>query len=183
MPQRSACQNKRTLMVMLWPSDVVFLECVYSLEKLQLQLGPWTHSENVAGICDIFLILSQPRGHSNARDIKNGNVVSIRTLSRKCVLTQTSAKTSPSLLSMTHCQIACFLWKILFILINLFFNWSIIALQNCIGFCQASTWISHRHTCVPSKGKILFLLRVCLGWIIIQVSRLNHKMLYYVKYM
>ena len=29
-------------------------------------------------------------------------------------------------------------------LINLFFNWRIIALQNFAVFCQTSTWISHR---------------------------------------
>ena len=26
------------------------------------------------------------------------------------------------------------------------FNWRIIALQYCIGFCQTSTWINHRYT-------------------------------------
>ena len=30
------------------------------------------------------------------------------------------------------------------------FNWRIIALQYCIGFCHTSTWISHRYTYVPS---------------------------------
>ena len=34
--------------------------------------------------------------------------------------------------------------------IYLFFNWRIIALQDYVGFCQASTWISHWYTCVPS---------------------------------
>ena len=34
-------------------------------------------------------------------------------------------------------------------LINLFFNWRIIALQNFV-FCQTSTWISHRYTYIPS---------------------------------
>ena len=34
---------------------------------------------------------------------------------------------------------------------NLFiFNWKIIALQYCIGFCCVSTWISHRYTCIRS---------------------------------
>ena len=32
----------------------------------------------------------------------------------------------------------------------LFFNWRITALQNCVGFCQILTWISHRYTYVPS---------------------------------
>ena len=30
------------------------------------------------------------------------------------------------------------------------FNWSIIALQYCVGLCHTSTWISHRYTYVPS---------------------------------
>ena len=30
------------------------------------------------------------------------------------------------------------------------FNWKIIALQYCVGFCHTSTWISHRYTYVPS---------------------------------
>ena len=29
------------------------------------------------------------------------------------------------------------------------FNWRIITLQHCDGFCYTSTWINHRHTCVP----------------------------------
>ena len=34
--------------------------------------------------------------------------------------------------------------------IALFFNWRIIALQNHVGFCQTSTWISHRYIYIPS---------------------------------
>ena len=37
----------------------------------------------------------------------------------------------------------CFLFKI-------YFNWSIIALQYCVGFWHTSTWISQRYTYVPS---------------------------------
>ena len=29
-----------------------------------------------------------------------------------------------------------------------FFNWRIIAVQYCVGFCHTSPWISHRHTYV-----------------------------------
>ena len=35
-----------------------------------------------------------------------------------------------------------------FILI-IYFNWRLITLQYCSGFCQTLTWISHRPTCVP----------------------------------
>ena len=28
-------------------------------------------------------------------------------------------------------------------------NWRIMALQNCVGFCQTSTWISHSYTYLP----------------------------------
>ena len=30
------------------------------------------------------------------------------------------------------------------------FNWKIIALQYCIGFCHTPTWISHGYTYIPS---------------------------------
>ena len=35
------------------------------------------------------------------------------------------------------------------------FNLRIIALQNCVGFCHTSTWISHRQTYVPSLLNLL----------------------------
>ena len=34
-------------------------------------------------------------------------------------------------------------------------NWRIITLQHCDGLCHASTWINHRHTCVPSLLNLL----------------------------
>ena len=37
-----------------------------------------------------------------------------------------------------------------YFLIKTYFYWGIIALQCCIGFFHMSTWISHRHTYVPS---------------------------------
>ena len=36
----------------------------------------------------------------------------------------------------------------LFFLIN-YFNWRLITLQYCSGFCHTLTWISHGCTCVP----------------------------------
>ena len=33
------------------------------------------------------------------------------------------------------------------------FNWRLIALQYCVGFCHTSTWISHSYTYVPSLLK------------------------------
>ena len=38
-----------------------------------------------------------------------------------------------------------FFKKILFI----YFNWRLITLQYCSGFCHTLTWISHECTCVP----------------------------------
>ena len=32
----------------------------------------------------------------------------------------------------------------------LIFNWRIIDIQCCVGFCHTSTWINHRYTYVPS---------------------------------
>ena len=40
--------------------------------------------------------------------------------------------------------------SMLFDFFNLFiFNWGIIALQYCVGFCHTSAWSSHRYTYVP----------------------------------
>ena len=47
-----------------------------------------------------------------------------------------------------------FFWCTPFFVKKLFiFNWRIIALQYCIGFCHTSTWVSHRYTYVPSLLK------------------------------
>ena len=32
-----------------------------------------------------------------------------------------------------------------------FFNWRIIALHYCVGFCHTTVWISHKYTQVPSR--------------------------------
>ena len=32
----------------------------------------------------------------------------------------------------------------------IYFNWKIITLQYCIGFCHTVTWINHRYICIPS---------------------------------
>ena len=43
-----------------------------------------------------------------------------------------------------------------FLLIYLFFSWRITALHNSVGFCQTSSWISHRYTYVPSLLNLPF---------------------------
>ena len=40
--------------------------------------------------------------------------------------------------------------RILLPFFNLFFYWTIIALQNFVVFCQTSTWINHRYAYIPS---------------------------------
>ena len=40
-------------------------------------------------------------------------------------------------------------FKILFIYFLVYFNWKLITLQCCGGFCHTVTWISHGCTCVP----------------------------------
>ena len=42
-----------------------------------------------------------------------------------------------------------FLWEFFFFKTLFIFNWRIIALQCCVGFCLTSAWISHRCTYVP----------------------------------
>ena len=39
------------------------------------------------------------------------------------------------------------------------FNWKIIALQHCAGFCHTSTWMSHRCTHVPFLLALSFLFK------------------------
>ena len=48
-----------------------------------------------------------------------------------------------------------FLGFLLFLILNLFFNWRIIALQNCVGFCQTSIWVIHMYMYVPSLFTLL----------------------------
>ena len=48
-------------------------------------------------------------------------------------------------------------WRLIpchFHLFKVHFNWRIIALQYCVGFCHTSTWISHRYIYVPSLLKL-----------------------------
>ena len=45
-----------------------------------------------------------------------------------------------------HLQSSCLLCRIFFFF-N--FNWRLISLQYCGGFCHTFTWISHGYTCVP----------------------------------
>ena len=36
-----------------------------------------------------------------------------------------------------------------FVFVFIYFNWGLITLQYCSGFCHTLTWISHGCTCVP----------------------------------
>ena len=50
-----------------------------------------------------------------------------------------------------------------------FFSWIVIALQNPVGFCQISTWISHRYTYVPSLLNLLPIsCPISLLWVVIE---------------
>ena len=40
-------------------------------------------------------------------------------------------------------------WDCTFNFCKFIFNWRIISLQYCVGFCHTSTWISHRDTYIP----------------------------------
>ena len=43
-------------------------------------------------------------------------------------------------------------WKVILFIFSFFkiyFNWRLITLQYCGGFCHTFTWISHGYTCVP----------------------------------
>ena len=52
-----------------------------------------------------------------------------------------------------------------FHLLNLFFNWSKIALQNCVGFCQTSTWVANGNLLYDSGYSNHGSLTTCrVGW-------------------
>ena len=38
----------------------------------------------------------------------------------------------------------------LYLVFKFIFNWRIIPLQYCVGFCHTSAWVSHKYTRVPS---------------------------------
>ena len=42
-----------------------------------------------------------------------------------------------------------FFWGFTFLFLINYFNWRLITLQYCSGFCYTLTWISHGYTCVP----------------------------------
>ena len=46
--------------------------------------------------------------------------------------------------------LSCFLHRLLKFYLFIYFNWRLIALQYCGGFCHVLTWISHGCTCVPN---------------------------------
>ena len=51
----------------------------------------------------------------------------------------------------------------IYFFIIIYFNWRLITLQYCSGFCHMLTWISHGYTCVPhpelpSHLHLLFLI-------------------------
>ena len=49
-----------------------------------------------------------------------------------------------------HCrQILDHLFFFFFNFFKIYFNWKLITLQYCTGFCHTLTWISHGCTCVP----------------------------------
>ena len=52
-----------------------------------------------------------------------------------------------------------------FIVVYKFFNWSVIALQNCVVFCQTSTWFSHPHPTPPG----CYRAPVWVPWVIQQI--------------
>jgi len=66
---------------------------------------------------------------------------------RRCV--QTSPKLAERGFGTTICWFLYNVFSLIFKIKFIYFNWRIITLQYCDGFCHTSTWISHRDTCPP----------------------------------
>ena len=59
----------------------------------------------------------------------------------------------------------------IFVYILIFiFNWKIIALQCCVGFCHTATWINHRYTHVSSLVNL-----PPISHLILSLSRLSQR--------
>ena len=52
--------------------------------------------------------------------------------------------------------------RVSYYLFKFIFNWSIIALQYCVGFSHTTTWISHKYTYVPSLLNLIPPLQVVI---------------------
>ena len=60
----------------------------------------------------------------------------------------------------SHYYVITLFFKLFF---KIYFNWRIIALQCCLGFCHTTTWISHKYTCLPSLLSLPSLYPTPLG--------------------
>ena len=99
---------------------------MHGVTKNQTRLGEWAHSVLVFGIS---VVKNQP---ANA-----GNMV------------WSVGQADPLKKGMAIPVFFFLLKKIVY------FNWRLIILQYCDGFCHTSTWISHRCTCVPASWNYL----------------------------
>ena len=78
------------------------------------------------------------------------NLTRITILSRAGYYPKFLKLIAPSLKSFKYEALALrLLWLHLKKKQNIYFNWRLITLQHCGGFCHTSTWISHVCTCVP----------------------------------
>ena len=62
-------------------------------------------------------------------------------------LTKWKGKIFPHEMNEMWQSFICF--KCIYFLKSIYFNWSLITLQYCGGFCYTLTWISHGYTCFP----------------------------------
>ena len=91
-----------------------------------------------------------PWGHKESDTTEQLNWVWMGSVS--CLYTQDEQPTSPvppKFFFLIYLNL--FFYVIFCFFLNLFtFNWRLIALQYCTGFCCTLTWIRHRYTYVPS---------------------------------
>ena len=100
---------------------------VQSLSHVRLFVTPWTSANQAS----LFI--------TNSRSL----LKLIHQVDNAIQSSHPLSSPSPPTFNLSQHQSLFFLKKLIY------FNWRLITLQCCGGFCHTLTWISHRCTCVP----------------------------------
>ena len=109
-------------------------------------------------------------GYSTLNSIENGMILPDQTRNPNCVNNLEAYLRYGPMSTITNAGF--FFFFSLFLSLYFFralcflfiFNWRIVILQCCFGFCHMSTWISHRHTYVSSLWDLPLTPSPCFRW-------------------